>query len=393
MSSADLGLYVHFPYCEKKCPYCDFNVVAIRHDDHAYADAVLAELAARAPAFLAETPRFRTLYFGGGTPSEWAPDALARVIDAVRPRLDPRAEITLEANPGTIADAHIAAFAAAGVNRFSIGAQSALDHELELLGRTHRAGDVARTVEAAKRAGARVSVDLIYGLPYQDEDALSRSIDAMLALGVDHLSAYTLTIEPRTLFAKRVRQGRLTVVDDDRQASLVEHLTASLARAGFERYEISSYAPPGQEAVHNSIYWAGGPYLGVGAGAHSYLPAPGLRAALRRETLRAPRTYVAEACAGRFPAGFEETLDRDTAIADRLLVGVRTKWGLDVGALDAEAEQHGALVARLGPILDALAAEGLITREGAVARPTARGFLFGDLIARRLLDAAARSGA
>lgn len=375
ITADDVGVYVHYPYCEKKCPYCDFNVHAIAHDDRLYTDALLRELDARAPEY---GEKFATLYFGGGTPSEWDPEQLTRVIDRLRPALERSAEITLEANPGTIADARIEAFMRAGINRFSIGAQSFHDHELEILGRTHSAREIVATVQGAQRAGARVSIDLIYALPGQTIMDLHRSIARAYELGVDHISAYTLTIEPSTPLARKTEAGTFEPMPDDEQAELIEAVTDRLESHRYFRYEVSSYSPPGLEAVHNSIYWVGGAYLGVGAGAHSYRPAPDRSAAVRRENLRAPGEYVADANAGKFSARMEETLDRPAVLGERLMVGVRSKWGVNLDALPP-------LPPSSLEALDQLVKDGLLEKCDRVYRPTAKGFFFADLMGRKLL--------
>jgi oxygen-independent coproporphyrinogen-3 oxidase len=388
-SERDAGVYVHFPYCERKCPYCDFNVHAIPHDDRTYADAIIAELRARGPAFRPSSGVFSTLYFGGGTPSEWSPGEVARVIEAVRSDLGlaRSAEITLEANPGTVSEQRLDQFRAGGVTRFSLGVQSFRSPELELLGRTHSPAEAEAIAVKAKRTGAMVSIDLIYGLTAQTEAEVTESIDCALGLEPDHVSAYTLTIEPETPLAKRTRLGLYRALDDDRQADLYAHVTAKLERAGYQHYEVSSYAPAGKEAVHNSIYWTGGAYLGVGAGAHSYLPASNLVRAIRRENVRAPEAYLKGARAGTFPASFEERLEGPEVIGDRLLTGVRARWGVDLAALDRSAELAGRLLQQLEPAVDRLVKDGLIEREGGRIRPSPRGFLWTDRIARELLAA------
>jgi oxygen-independent coproporphyrinogen-3 oxidase len=389
VSVESVGLYVHYPYCEKKCPYCDFNVHVIAHDDSAYADAVIAEIEARAPQY---GSRFSTLYFGGGTPSEWDPAQTKRVIDHVRPMLASNAEITLESNPGTIAEQRIHAFAAAGINRFSIGAQSFHDHELEILGRTHSAREVTTTVVAAQKARARVSLDLIYALPGQTIIDVERSIGRAAELGVDHISAYTLTVEPTTPLARRVDAGTFEVMPDDEQAEMIEAVTARLESFRYFRYEVSSYAPPGLEAVHNSIYWIGGPYLGVGAGAHSYLPLPYLEGATRRESLRSPNEYIEDARARRFSTRFEEKLSKREVLGDRLMVGVRTKWGFDLSELAREARMEEELAREVLPVLETLVKNGLLEREALRFRPTPKGFFFADFAGRKLLASVKEDG-
>lgn len=384
VETTDRGLYVHYPYCEKKCPYCDFNVHAIAHDDRLYTDAILAELRTRAKDY---DPPFHTLYFGGGTPSEWDPDELARVIRCVKDEvgLEGGAEITLESNPGTIGESRIDAFRSAGITRFSLGVQSFDDRELESLGRTHTGDEAARIVVLAKASGAKTSLDLIYGLPGQTEAAALASVDRALSLSPDHVSAYTLTIEPDTPLGKRTKLGLYVPMEDDQQASMIEAVTGRLERAGHLRYEVSSYAPIGQEAIHNAIYWTGGPYLGVGAGAHSYRPEPHLDRAIRRENVRAPSAYVESARAGYVLTTFEEQLSKKEAIGDRLFAGVRAAWGIHLGRLAEEARLGDTLEAALAPSIARLVEEGLVARTGSRLHPTARGFLFADHIGRSLL--------
>lgn len=377
------GVYVHFPYCAKKCPYCDFNSHVVDHDDAAYADVVLAELEHRAAEIAGPLV---SIYFGGGTPSRWAPEQVGRVIRAIRDRLglEEDAEITLEANPGTVAEARLVAYVAEGVNRFSIGTQSFIDAELEALGRIHDAAAGRRAVEIAQRTGARVSLDLIYAQPGQSRADVDRSLDVALALAPDHVSAYTLTVEPDTILGRQKRLGLFVEMADDDQADLIEHVTGRLADAGYERYEVSSYAKPGRRAVHNSLYWTGAPYLGLGAGAHGFTYASDLSAGRRYGNVKAPERYLT----GRFETFFDEAQDRRDLLTDRLWVGLRPIWGVDVGALAERATAPGLLA--LAPTLDRLVAEDLLIAEGTRYRPTARGFLFADRIARVILDAMAQ---
>ena len=198
---------------------------------------------------------------------------------------------------------------------------------------------------------------------------------------------YTLTIEPDTALGRRTRLGLFTPMEDDDQAGLIHDVTAALAAAGYQRYEISNYAREGFEAVHNSLYWTGGPYLGLGAGAHSYAPAPDLSAAVRRENVKAPETYLQAALAGDFTPRSQEDLDRWGVVADRLWVGLRPRWGVDVEALAEQSGLGASLLEALLPALEGLAGRGLVARHGPRWAPTAEGFLFADLIARTLLDA------
>jgi putative oxygen-independent coproporphyrinogen III oxidase len=387
VTPADRGVYVHFPYCEKKCPYCDFNSHSIPHDDAAYGDAILAELAGRAHEL--GPGAVRSIFFGGGTPSLWAPAQVGRVIAAVEATFGftPAPEITLEANPGTVVPDRFRAYVAEGVNRFSIGAQSFTDGELVRLGRIHGAEQAQRAVAAALDTGARVSLDLMYGLPGQTWADVARSVARAVALGPHHISAYTLTIEPDTALGRRTRLGLFKPMEDDDQAGLIHQVTDALGAAGYGRYEISNYAKDGFEAVHNSLYWTGGPYLGLGAGAHSYAPARDLSGAVRRENVKAPEAYLRAALAGDFAPRAQEDLDRWGLVADRLWVGLRPRWGVDVEALAEESGLGAALLGPLLPALEGLAGRGLVTRHGPRWAPTAEGFLFADLVARTLLDA------
>lgn len=388
----DAGIYVHFPYCAEKCPYCDFNSHVLPHDDRRYADAILAELDHRAEHLEAPADGLASVYFGGGTPSRWAPEEVGRVLAAIRARfgLAPGAEVTLEANPGTLVEGRLEGFRRSGINRFSIGCQSFDDLELRTLGRIHDAEAGRRAVRMARGTGARVSLDLIYGLPGQSAASAFRSVDEALQLEPDHVSAYTLSIEPNTVLARRTRLGLFRPMPDDEQADLIEHVSARLERAGFARYEVSSYARAGRVSIHNTLYWLGGAYLGLGAGAHSYLPhrppgASGPRSAIRRENERSPERYLAAALGGRTEAQFEERLDPRGLVADRLMVVFRTAFGLDPGALVSET---GAWLGQdvLSGALLTLERQGLVKQAGRRVAPTARGFLFNDAIARAMLD-------
>jgi oxygen-independent coproporphyrinogen-3 oxidase len=392
----DRGLYVHFPYCAQKCPYCDFNSHAIAHDDRAYADAVLEEMDLRGPSFPGP---LTSIYFGGGTPSRWDPAQVRRVIDRARAAFAfaGGVEITLEANPGSVAEARMFDYVDAGVNRFSIGVQSFDDAELIQLGRIHDGSAAETAVGIALRTGARVSLDLMYALPGQSWNDVRRSLDRAIALGPHHVSAYTLTIEPDTTLGKKTALGLFVPMPDDFQAHLIERVTETLESAGYARYEISSYARPGEESRHNCLYWMGAPYLGVGAGAHSYLVSIDQTSAIRRENVRRPDAYLARRdeaigppdfarlrLAARSACEFEERLDRAGIVRDRLMVGLRTRFGLDVAELPLSADERDAVMV----VLRDLAERGWVRIEGTRATPTVRGFLMNDGIAKALLDAA-----
>ncbi len=346
------------------CPYCDFAVTTGAPEHERYLEAILAELAARAPRFSGDLV---SIYLGGGTPSLWEPDCIARAIAAIRDTFGgaPR-EITLEANPIDCTQSNCARWKSAGVTRVSIGVQSTAADELVVLGRDHRFGDGPAALERVLEAGFATSCDLIVGTPTGRVPDL-RSIDALAATAVDHLSIYELTIEDRTAFGARVRDGRLIPLADDVLAELYEAVDARLAAAGFEHYEISSYARPGERAVHNSLYWKCTPFLGLGVGAASLEVLPdgrGVRATNPRK--------LAEYYAG-VPAEIVTSSPSELR-AERAWLGMRTRDGI------AEADLPGDVTRWLTD-------ERLATRVGGRICPSLRGFLLANRIAARIAEA------
>lgn len=386
VQSQQVGLYIHFPYCRRLCPYCDFNVAVGPFDGELYADAVIDELTVRGHAWI-RSEGFSSVYFGGGTPSLWGAGPIRRVIDAVRALggITADAEITVEANPEGLTEAVVAGLADGGVNRISLGAQSVDPTELRFLGRMHRAHDITAAWAAMRQGGIRTSVDLIYGLPDQTEDDVKRSLAALLALEPDHISAYSLTIEPGTNFAKRVANGRLDPATDDQQAALGALVDSTLAREGFPRYEVSSYAPVGAEALHNALYWSGSPYLGLGAGAHSYLAADDLRSAGRRENTRSVQVYVSDAERKVFAAERSEFLGWRQAVSERLIVAARVRWGVDLAELSALAGLGDRLTQALDPEIRQQIDRGWLETARSSIAPTVAGLAFADEIATRWL--------
>ncbi len=382
-----LGVYVHFPFCGVRCPYCDFAVdtrAEIPHD--AYAEAVVAELAARAGWYAGAGPLV-SVYFGGGTPGLWRPDALGRVLEAARAAFGAPAardlEITVEVNPGETGAAHLAALRAVGVNRLSIGIQALEDRLLAALGRNHGAAAGPAAVAAARAAGFDdLSIDLIFGVPGQTLDDWRRALEAAVALAPDHLSAYALTVERGTVFGARDRAGALPRPDDEQVAAMFEHARGALAAAGLEPYEVSSYARPGRRARHNQLYWSLGPYLGVGASAASFRPlAEG--GGWRFSNPRATDVYLAAARAGGgSPAvrHVERRSGRDLE-NEALWLGLRTADGIDRAA---HRDRHGndPLAGREAAAEAAVRAGWLAIDEGRL-RLTPAGILFADEIAGR----------
>lgn len=383
----DLGVYVHVPFCERICPYCDFAVVraptlAWGRED-AFVAALLRELGARLPAFGAA--RLATLYFGGGTPSRLQPASIARIVGAVRaalPEADADVEVTLEVNPSTTERARLPAFREAGVNRLSIGVQSFDDAMLKRLGRAHRASESVATLAAARAAGfANVSLDLLFAGPGQSLAALEADLDALLAADPQHVSAYALTLEDGTPFARAVATGRLHVPDDDAVASLCECVWERLETAGLARYEVSSFARSGFESRHNRRYWQRRPVLGIGPGAwSSEPPCADAPYGARRANVRALDVWQARIESGR-PGAAEppERPDAATARGEAMFLGLRTRAGLDAGAF---AAAFGAPPrAFFGAAIDALRDAGLLLEapNGDLCL-SARGFLLSDSV-------------
>ncbi|WP_034412181.1 radical SAM family heme chaperone HemW [Derxia gummosa] len=348
-----LSLYVHFPWCERKCPYCDFNSHApegpIPEAD--YLDALCADLEASLP--LVWGRRVHTVFIGGGTPSLLSAAGLDRLLGDLRARLpiDADAEITMEANPGSAEVAKFRAFRDSGVNRLSIGIQSFDDRYLRPLGRIHDGAEARRAAEAAVSVFDNVNLDLMYALPGQSLDDCLRDIDTALGFGTRHLSVYHLTVEPNTVYAK---YPPTDLPDDDLAADMQEGIVERLGGAGFDNYEISAWARPGSRSRHNLNYWTFGDYLGIGAGAHGKLSFP--ERITRQARLRQPQSYMEGALRGDASA---ESHDLDTAAipgefmmnALRLTDGVPTtlfaeRTGLSIGSIAramAEACARGLL--------------------------------------------------
>jgi oxygen-independent coproporphyrinogen-3 oxidase len=327
---APLAVYVHWPYCARICPYCDFNVVkehGQRIEQAGLVRAILADL--REQRLTTGPRRLVSIFFGGGTPSLMDPADVGRIVEACAGhwRAAPDLEVTLEANPTDAEAARFAAFAAAGVNRLSLGVQSLHDEALALLGRNHDAAEAHRAAEVARDAFARLSLDLIYARPGQAPAAWAAELEAALALGPEHVSPYQLTIESGTPFDRAVRRGTLRPPSADLAADLYETTQAVLSAAGFEAYEVSNHARgPAARSRHNLVYWRGEDYVGVGPGAHGRLTLGGARWA----TI-APR-QIADCIAG--PIERERLTDGEAAL-ERLLMGLRTVEGVTAAEVAA----------------------------------------------------------
>jgi putative oxygen-independent coproporphyrinogen III oxidase len=372
------GVYVHFPWCAVHCPYCDFAVVTGEPPQERYTSAVLAELELRAAGFSGLD--CRSLYLGGGTPSLWDPDRVAEVVAAVRSRFGlPRvAEVTLEANPESCRPDRLAAYAAAGVNRFSIGVQSFDPGVLAKLGRRHGPDLAERALRAAAEVTENVAADRIYGARRSSPATARADAERLGRLPVAHVSAYALTLDPDVLaeevpLARMRRQGRLPLPTDEDVLAQAAEIRVGLRRAGLRRYEISNYARPGFEAVHNRLYWESESYLGLGVGAHGCLHAPDGGSALRWGNHRAPAAYLADVEAGRPPSAEDERLGPRELEEERVLLALRTRRGLPLDELpfskraDIEALVRAGLAARLGGRL-VLTVRGMDVHSAVVER-------------------------
>jgi oxygen-independent coproporphyrinogen-3 oxidase len=330
------GLYVHWPFCRAKCPYCDFNShVAPAVDDRAWARALVGAIDRYADE-LGRRP-LHSIFFGGGTPSLMAPATVAAVIDRATARFAPapEIEITLEANPTSTEAARLRDVRAAGVNRISLGVQALNDADLRLLGREHTTAEALAAVDLAARLFARFSFDLIYARPGQTPAAWEAELEHALRYAGDHLSVYQLTIEPGTRFDLLARTGALQMPEDDVQADLFECTQERLAAAGLPAYEISNHARPGEACRHNLIYWRSGEWLGIGPGAHGRLDLDGERIAT--EAWRLPRAWLGHALRTGTGERSRKALSRSAQLEELLVMGLRLSEGVATARLEAVA--------------------------------------------------------
>ena len=365
-----LSLYVHLPWCLKKCPYCDFNSHGWSKNDalpeDRYIDALMADLESALPLIWGRT--VHSVFMGGGTPSLFSPESIDKLIAGLRARLrmEPDCEITMEANPGTFEKDRFKAFRAAGVNRLSIGVQSFDDRFLQAVGRVHDAAQAKAAVREAADNFETFNIDLMYALPGQSKTDLQRDVDMALSFAPPHLSIYHLTIEPNTYFAKYPP----VIPEDDTAYEMLDLITASTITAGMSRYEVSAYAKTGHQCFHNSNYWQFGDYLGIGAGAHSKISFA--QRITRQVRLRDPQRYMESALAGR-PLASDEDVRRKDLPFEYMLNALRLRRGFSL--LDFTAST-GLSINRIGPALEQAQRLGLLQRSGNHVQPTERGFDF-----------------
>jgi putative oxygen-independent coproporphyrinogen III oxidase len=385
-----LSLYVHLPWCLKKCPYCDFNsheatasktpvAIPIHADasgsstrlspqiEAQYIDALMADLESALPQIWGR--RVHTIFMGGGTPSLFSPESIDRLLADIRARLplEPQCEITLEANPGTFEKDRFKAFRQAGVNRLSIGVQSFDDAKLKALGRVHDRAQAIAAIEEAQRCFETFNLDLMYALPGQSAADLDADISQALAFEPPHLSLYHLTMEPNTVFAT---QPPKDLPDDDTAFDMLDHLIERTEAAGLQRYEVSAYAKPGHQAQHNLNYWQFGDYLGIGAGAHSKISFPDR--IVRQVRWREPVAYMNKARQG-LACSNETEVALQSRPFEFMMNALRLKDGFELLRFN---ERTGLTLASIQQALAQAEAKGLLQRDLARAWPTAKGFDF-----------------
>ena len=339
LTTPPLSLYVHLPWCVRKCPYCDFNSHEFRGEGgrgalpvDAYVDALIADLDFDLPLAWGRT--IQTVFFGGGTPSLFPPEAIDRFLQlaSARLRFAPNAEITLETNPGTVEHGPFAGYRAAGVNRLSFGVQSFDDGCLQRLGRIHSSGDAERAIKAAQDAGIdNLNIDLMYALPEQSLAMALADVERALALQPAHMSHYQLTLEPNTVFAARPPAG---IPDEDGAWDMQDDCQALLATAGFAQYEVSAYAREGRQCAHNLNYWRFGDYLGIGAGAHGKLTLGAEQSILRRWKQRHPAAWMA-AAGSAAAIGGDDRIDPQRRPFEFMLNALRLHEGFALADFEA----------------------------------------------------------
>lgn len=383
-TDAPIGVYIHVPFCAHICPYCDFTTYAGKDNlIPAYVDAVVREIELRAGE--AGNRPAATVYIGGGTPSLLSPAQIDRILTAVRSHLDvlPGAEITMEANPNNLIEPDLAGYLRAGVNRLSIGAQTLDRRGLRTLGRQHEAVDVLTSLRAARRAGfERINLDFIFGWPGQSRESWQRDLQQLIDLGnegPDHLSLYSLIIEPGTPYADAAARGILHMPDDDATADLYEDAIAMLGAAGWDHYEIANWCrEPNGYSRHNAIYWQHGDYLGIGAGAF------GTMNGNRVMNQLLPERYINDLASGTLPHSNTETLDESTALGETMMLGLRLlNDGVDAAAF---ALRHGiALDEAFGEQIARMREFGMVETTATGIRLTTRGMMLANSVVAEFL--------
>ncbi len=367
-----MALYVHWPFCVSKCPYCDFNShVRASIDQDEWHSALLADLAHEAA--LLPGRRLGSIFFGGGTPSLMDPTTAEAIIAAAKEHwpVSDDLEVTLEANPNSAEAEKFSDLAIAGVNRISLGLQSFDDQSLAFLGRAHSADEGLRALQSAQEAVERVSFDLIYALPGDTEEGWSANLERAIGLGTEHLSLYQLTIEPGTRFATMVAKHEFEPLDADRSATFFELTQERTAAAGIPAYEISNHARPGAESRHNLAYWRYQDYAGIGPGAH------GRRLGMRTVRHKKPENFLSAVNRNAHGISEEEILTAEESAHEALVMGLRLAEGIEPAALSERFD--GQRIVEDGAV-DRMVGHGLLERDGGIVRTTAAGRLLLDSI-------------
>jgi oxygen-independent coproporphyrinogen-3 oxidase len=389
MTTRPFSVYVHVPFCAHKCPYCDFNTYAVtKAPEREYVDAVCSEVARYATHASFAGRRVQSVFFGGGTPSFLSGAGIGEIVNTINTHfsIETGAEITLEANPNHAEKQRLQGFLNAGINRVSFGVQSFNQEQLALLGRDHSADEARQAVLSAHDVGLRnISLDIIFGVPGQSMEVLERDLEEALTLPLTHLSTYSLTIEPGTPFFQRQERGLLKLPEDSRVAQMLERIPVVLEARGFRRYEISNYAKAGYESRHNTVYWRGGDYLGVGAGAHSYCAQYDshgvIQSAERWSNMALPRSYQ-EGLEKGLAVSWRETLDRAGLIFEFFYLGLRMMQG--VTEADFMQRFGEGIPSGHKAVLSELIAEGFIEESSGAFKLSGAGVAVADSVFERL---------
>ncbi len=371
-----MHLYIHIPFCRQACHYCDFHFSTSLQDQGTLVRAIATEITMQRDYLPGR--ELQTIYFGGGTPSLLTEAELALLMDTIHThfQLRPDAEITLEANPDDLSEGTLRMLVRQGINRLSIGIQSFHEPHLRFMNRAHTAVEAQRSVKAAQNAGiTNLTADLIYAIPSEDDRLLRQDIDKMLALEIDHISAYCLTIEPKTVFGNWVKTKKLQPIEDDYAARQFEILMDTLRQAGYDQYEISNFARNRKYSLHNSAYWQRSPYLGVGPSAHSY------NGVSRQYTIPNNALYVKGITTNTLPFTLE-TLSPEDQVNEYLLTGLRTQWGCRLELL--QELSGGRFLGQMGTEIFRLREVGWLSSRDGLLLLTEAGKLFADRVAGSL---------
>jgi len=375
------GIYIHIPYCLRKCPYCSFPSIPVLHPpEDAYVKALKSELGASSSYIEGRQPC--SIYIGGGTPSLFSPDSIENILTAITNVcvIPPDAEITLEANPGTISLENLKGYLQAGVNRLSVGLQSLMDRRLKTLGRIHNSQEALECVSKAREAGfTNISVDFIFGTPGQCCNEWEEELNEIVHLGPEHISAYELTLEKETPFYEWVEKRTVLLPDEETLVSLHRATWRTLSRSGYEHYEVSNFALPGRRSRHNQIYWDRGEYLGLGAGSHTFLHQG--QWGVRRWNIKDPEAYMRMVSGNGQAVQEEESLTREQAMTEALFLGLRLINGMAIGKFE---ELFGTSILEAFPGVAGYLDIGLLTLNGGRLAFTEDGLLLSDRILQEI---------